>query len=119
MDGLPLRTMSLTARDFSASPERGLVPALSDLALTILAAADESFTNNLMMVAALAYIQQMRDAIAPNREDLLRSAFSCSLAPAWRLSPQLLCSGKARLLIVSGLSIRLRTTSSRLWAVLL
>jgi hypothetical protein len=57
--------MSLTARDFSASPERGLVPALSDLALTILAAADESFTNNLMMVAALAYIQQMRDAIAP------------------------------------------------------
>ena len=65
MDGLPLRTMSLTARDFSASPERGLVPALSDLALTILAAADESFTNNLIVVAALAYIQQMRDAIAP------------------------------------------------------
>jgi hypothetical protein len=33
--------------------------------------------------------------------------------PSWRLSPQLLYSGKARLLIVSGLSIRLRTTSSR------
>src|ERR1039457_6093786 len=51
------------------------------------------------------------------RQDLLQSAFSCSLALSWRVSPQLLCSGEARLLIVSGLSIRLRTSSSRPWAV--
>ena len=32
---------------------------------------------------------------------------------SWRVSPQLLCSGEARLLIVSGLSIPPRTTSWR------
>jgi hypothetical protein len=39
-----------------------------------------------------------------DREDLLRSAFSSSLVRSWRVSPQLLCSGEARFLIVSGLN---------------
>ena len=32
--------------------------------------------------------------------DSLQWAFSCSLVPSWRVSPQLLCSGEARFLIV-------------------
>ena len=51
------------------------------------------------------------------RQDSLQQAFFCSLVPVWRVSPQLLCFGEVRLLIISGISIRQRTSSLRRWAV--
>jgi hypothetical protein len=52
----------------------------------------------------------------PRCPDSRQWAFSCSVVLPWRVSPQLLCFGKARYLIVLGLSIQRPTSNSLLCA---